>query len=33
MPPEYLPAIAAQQVIDLERSVRFCKEQLGIGES
>lgn len=33
MPPEYLPAIAAQQCIDLERSVAFCKQELGIGES
>ena len=32
-PPEYLPAIAAQQTIDLERSIQFCKETLGIGES
>ena len=32
-PPEYLPALAAQQTIDLERSVAFCKQELGIGES
>jgi sugar phosphate isomerase/epimerase len=31
-PPEYLAALAAQQRIDLERSVRYCKETLGIGE-
>jgi hypothetical protein len=33
MPPEYLPALAAQQTIDLERSIAFCKRELGIGES
>lgn len=31
-PPEYLAALAVQQRIDLERSVRYCRERLGIGE-
>ncbi len=33
LPPEYTAALAAQQLIDLERSVVFCKEELGIGDS
>lgn len=33
LPPEYGPALVAQQRVDLERSVRYCKETLGLGES
>jgi sugar phosphate isomerase/epimerase len=32
VPPEYGAAQAAQQRYDLERSVRYCREVLGIGE-
>ena len=32
LPPEYEAAMVAQQRYDLERSVRFCREELGIGE-
>jgi hypothetical protein len=32
VPPEYKAAQAAQQRFDLERSVRYCREALGIGE-
>jgi hypothetical protein len=32
LPPEYQAATVAQQRYDLERSVRFCREELGIGE-
>jgi hypothetical protein len=31
-PPEYQAALRLQQRIDLERSIRYCREQLGIGE-
>jgi sugar phosphate isomerase/epimerase len=31
-PAEYEAALAAQQRVDLERSVRYCRETLGIGE-
>jgi len=31
-PPEYDAALAVQQRLDLERSVRYCREVLGIGE-
>lgn len=31
-PAEYQAALVAQQRVDLERSVRFCREELGIGE-
>ncbi len=33
VPPEYQAALAAQQRIDLERSIAFCKQELGVGES
>lgn len=33
LPPEYRAALVAQQRVDLERSVRYCKEELGLGES
>ena len=32
IPPEYQAALAVQQRLDLERSVRYCQEVLGIGE-
>ncbi len=32
LPPEYQAATVAQQRYDLERSVRFCRQELGIGE-
>lgn len=32
MPPEYEAALVAQQCHDVERSVRYCREVLGIGE-
>lgn len=32
VPPDYAAALVAQQRIDLERSVRYCREVLGIGE-
>ena len=32
LPAEYQAAMVAQQRYDLERSVRFCREELGIGE-
>jgi sugar phosphate isomerase/epimerase len=32
VPEEYLAAQVAQQRYDLERSVRYCREKLGIGE-
>ena len=32
-PPEYQVALALQQRLDFERSVRYCQEVLGIGES
>jgi len=31
-PPEYQAALRLQQRIDLERSIRYCREVLGIGE-
>ncbi len=31
-PPEYQAALQVQQRIDLERSIRYCREVLGIGE-
>ena len=31
-PPEYAEAQKAQQLFDLERSVRYCREELGVGE-
>lgn len=31
-PPEYQAAVKAQQLYDLERSVRYCREKQGIGE-
>lgn len=31
-PPEYQAALTVQQRLDLERSVRYCREVLGIGE-
>jgi sugar phosphate isomerase/epimerase len=33
VPPEYQAALVVQQRLDLERSVRYCQEVLGIGES
>ena len=33
IPPEYQTALAVQQRLDLERSVRYCQEVLRIGES
>lgn len=32
-PPEYRAALAAQQRLDLERSIRYCHDVLGIGET
>jgi len=32
IPPEYRAALRVQQRLDLERSVRYCQEVLGIGE-
>jgi len=32
VPPEYQAALVVQQHLDLERSVRYCQEVLGIGE-
>jgi hypothetical protein len=32
VPEEYLAAQIAQQRYDLERSVSYCRERLGIGE-
>jgi sugar phosphate isomerase/epimerase len=32
LPPEYAAALVAQQRVDVERSVRYCREQLGLGE-
>jgi hypothetical protein len=32
IPPEYRAALVVQQRLDLERSVRYCHEVLGIGE-
>ena len=31
-PEAYLPALVAQQRVDLERSVHYCREVLGVGE-
>lgn len=31
VPPEYERALVLQQRLDLERSVRFCQEELGMG--
>ena len=31
-PPEVQAALVVQQRLDLERSVRYCREVLGIGE-
>ena len=31
-PPEYRAALQLQQRIDLERSIRYCRQELGIGE-
>ncbi len=33
LPDEYRAALVVQQRVDLERSVRYCKEVLGLGES
>lgn len=33
LPPEYVAALAVQQRIDLERSVAWCKKELGVGEA
>jgi sugar phosphate isomerase/epimerase len=33
LPAEYRAALIVQQRVDLERSVRYCKEELGLGES
>ena len=32
IPPEYAAALVAQQRVDVARSVRFCRERLGLGE-
>jgi len=32
MPPEYVAALRAQQRLDLERSVTYCRDVLGLGE-
>jgi sugar phosphate isomerase/epimerase len=32
LPPEYLAALTLQQRLDFERSVRYCREVLGLGE-
>ena len=32
LPPEYRPALVAQQRFDLERSICYCRETLGLGE-
>jgi len=32
MPAEYRQALTVQQRLDLERGVRYCREELGIGE-
>jgi hypothetical protein len=32
VPEEYLAAQVAQQRYDLDRSVQYCRDQLGIGE-
>jgi hypothetical protein len=32
IPPEFRSALAVQQRLDLERSVCYCRDVLGIGE-
>jgi hypothetical protein len=32
VPPEYQAALVAQQRVDLERSARYCREVLSVGE-